>query len=84
MAYEQKDNSGSLFREAEKKSERSPDYTGKAMIDGKMKRIAGWIKQTSAGGNFLSLSITDPQPPKAEAPARSADKAAPDYDGIPF
>lgn len=80
MAYEQKDNSGSLFREAEKKSERSPDYTGKAMIDGKMKRIAGWIKQTKAGGNFLSLAISDPQPPREQAPATQQDTVG----DIPF
>jgi len=80
MAYEQKDNSGSLFREAEKKSERSPDYTGKAMIDGKMKRIAGWIKQTKSGGNFLSLAISDPQPKAAESPAKPANDAG----DIPF
>jgi len=81
MAYEQKDNSGSLFREAEKKSDRSPDYTGKAMIDGKMKRIAGWIKQTKSGGNFLSLAINDPQPPREQTPPAST---AVDHGDIPF
>lgn len=84
MAYEQKDNSGSLFREAEKKSDRSPDYTGKAMIDGKMKRIAGWIKQTKAGGNFLSLAISDPQPPRDQASPPSAPPVSTDHSDIPF
>ena len=35
MPYEMKDMSGSLFREQEKKSEKSPDYTGKVKIEGK-------------------------------------------------
>ena len=69
MAYEQKDNSGSLFRENEKKSDRSPDYTGKAMIDGKMKRIAGWI---------------NPQPAREEAPPQSVNKPVSDIGDIPF
>ena len=52
------------------------------MIDGKMKRIAGWIKQRQNGENFLSLAISDPKP--ATTPMdQPAKKAAPDSD-IPF
>ena len=83
MAYEMNDNSGSLFREAEKKNERSPDYTGKALIDGKVKRIAGWIKQTKAGGNFLSLAISDPRPASDQAPQASPPTPI-NTDDIPF
>lgn len=61
MAYEMKDNSGSLFREQDKKSEKSPDYTGKVKIDGKELRIAGWIKQSKSGDSYLSLAISEPR-----------------------
>jgi uncharacterized protein (DUF736 family) len=79
MAYEMKDNSGSLFRETEKKSEKSPDYTGKVKIGGKEQRIAGWIKQTKSGETYLSLSISDLN--------RNGDRnpvAKPANDDIPF
>lgn len=61
MAYEMKDMSGSLFREKEKKSEKSPDYTGKVKIEGKELRLAGWIKQTKAGDTYLSLALSEPR-----------------------
>jgi uncharacterized protein (DUF736 family) len=61
MAYEMNDNSGSLFRENEKKSEKSPDYSGKIKINGKELRLAGWIKQTKSGDTYLSLSVSEPR-----------------------
>lgn len=52
--------SGLLFPEREKKSDRSPDYTGKATIDGVEYRLAGW-KKTGQRGPFLSLKFSLPQ-----------------------
>src|SRR6266705_6903959 len=55
---EQRDNSGALFkRKGEKRSDRSPDYTGKATIGGVAYRISGWKKTTKAGETYLSLSL---------------------------
>lgn len=78
MAYEMKDNSGSLFREQDKKSEKSPDYTGKVKIDGKELRIAGWIKQSKSGDSYLSLAISEPRDG-----GNASRKPAADHD-IPF
>lgn len=74
MAYEQRDNSGSIFVNDRKEKDTHPDRTGTAMIDGVMYYVSGWLKQ-SAKGQFLSLAFKrkDDQPqtaPQRPAPRR--------------
>ena len=57
MAYEQRDNSGSLFKNDKKTSDRHPDYRGSGKVGGVEVWISGWIKKTRAGDTFMSLSI---------------------------
>jgi uncharacterized protein (DUF736 family) len=57
MAYEQRDNSGSLFKNDRKEKENQPDYTGTGMYGGQEIRISAWLKTSKAGKKFLSLSI---------------------------
>lgn len=78
---ESKDNSGAIFRNAEKKSERSPDYGGKAVIGGVEYRISGWIKQNPRG-NFLSLAFSEIDAAQAPAPRKPQPPAA--DDDLPF
>jgi hypothetical protein len=56
MAYEQRDNSGTIFKNDRKEKETHPDRTGTAMIDGVEYYISGWLK-SGARGQFLSLSF---------------------------
>lgn len=56
MAYEQRDNSGSVFVNDRKEKDTHPDRQGSAMIDGVEYWISGWLK-TSAKGPFLSLAF---------------------------
>lgn len=56
MAYEQRDNSGSIFLNERKEKDTHPDRTGTAMIDGVMYYVSGWLKQGSKG-QFLSLAF---------------------------
>lgn len=44
MAYEQKEGDIAIFKVREKRNERGPDWTGKALIDGKEKDVSLWIK----------------------------------------
>lgn len=83
---EQRDNSGALFRDKERRSERAPEFTGPAMIDGREYRIAAWVKE-GRGGKFFSLAFT----PKDERPAmdqgqmgRDGDPGPDLNDEIPF
>jgi uncharacterized protein (DUF736 family) len=60
MAFEQRPNSGALFKNDRKSGPKSPDYTGNCLIDGQVKRIAAWIKQGQQGA-FMSLAFSEPQ-----------------------
>lgn len=59
-------NKGVLFNEEVKKSERSPDWTGKLDVEGKEYRIAAWERTTKTGTPILSLAISEPQERQAD------------------
>lgn len=71
MAYEQRDNSGTLFKNERKvEGDNKPNMTGKAMIDGVMYFFDAWTKD-GAKGKFQSVSFKrmDTQVAAATAPA---------------
>ncbi len=58
MPYEQRDNSGSLFKNDKKAEPKHPDYKGDAMIDGQEMWLSAWLKDKKDGTKFMSLSFT--------------------------
>jgi hypothetical protein len=44
MAYQQKDGDIAVFFQREKKSDRSPDWKGTAIVDGKEMEVSFWKK----------------------------------------
>jgi len=68
-------NKGILFNEQAKKSERSPDWTGKLDVEGKEYRIAAWERTTKTGTPILSLAISEPQEQAIEEDKRVATDA---------
>tara|TARA_R100000808_G_C2143499_1_gene151281 strand:+ start:1502 stop:1759 length:258 start_codon:yes stop_codon:yes gene_type:complete len=56
-----KDNSGALFKNEHKKSDKHPDYTGVSVINGVEFRIASWINTTEQGKTYMSLAFTPPE-----------------------
>ena len=86
MAYEQRDMSGGLFRNAKKSEETHPNATGTAMIDGVMYYISSWTKTTKSGDKYQSLSFKrkDEAHKSGVSEAKKA-IAGPDFnDDIPF
>jgi len=57
MAFEQRDNSGSLFKNEKKEKDTHPDYTGNGMIDGREYWFSAWIKRDRNGKAFMSLAF---------------------------
>lgn len=57
MAYEKRDNSGSLFKNNRKQRDNDPTLTGSVMVDGKEYWINGWTKTKPDGDKWISLSI---------------------------
>ena len=56
MAFEPKDNSGTLFRNDRKEKDTHPDYNGTIMVDGREYYLNAWLKK-GAKGTFMSLSV---------------------------
>ena len=92
-----KDNSGALFKEKEKKSEKHPDYKGNCLVNGEVMYIAAWINTPKAGGDkYMSLSFSPPPDsakynketadatPKPEFAEPSATPVSQSSDDIPF
>ena len=82
---------GALFRNAEKKSERSPDYSGRITIDGREYQLAGWLTESKFGKTYLSLKARIPEPVQnsesfADVPAveKTEPQPADDQSEIPF
>lgn len=94
MAFEQKDNSGSLFVNDRKTQDNHPDRSGTIMVDGKLFWINGWLKRTAGGDPFLSLSVKPktgqhaapppPPPRRPPPPSRNGYADRDDPDGNPF
>lgn len=65
MAYEQRDNSGVLFKNDKKQKENQPAYRGEGKIGGIPMWISAWVKVGKSGGKFMSLAFTRKDAPKA-------------------
>lgn len=87
MAYELRENSGSLFKNKNKKKDTHPNATGDAMIGGVVYRISAWTKKDKNGDPWQSLSFEQKDDskldPKQEKRAVKQDTFD-DDDKVPF
>ena len=81
MAFEQRDNSGSLFVNDRKEQDNHPDRSGKAMIGGVMYYVSGWLKKTQSGQPWLSLAFKPVEKKAQEKPQQQTYTEAGD---VPF
>lgn len=57
MAYEQRDLSGSLFKNDKREKDTHPNLTGTVMIGGVEFWASAWTKERANGDKWLSLSF---------------------------
>jgi hypothetical protein len=83
MPYEQRDNSGSLFKNDKRETESHPNLKGSALIGGTEYWVSAWTKVPKTGDKWVSLSFT---PKEARAATRPATTPALDAwdDPVPF
>jgi hypothetical protein len=70
MAYEKRDNSGSLFKNDKRKTDKHANMAGSIMVNGVDYWINGWTKETKNGDKYISLSVT-PKEAKKETQGQS-------------
>lgn len=61
MAFDQKPNTGALFKNKDRKTEKHPLYTGTALIDGVEYWVSSWVNEIRsgdrAGEKYMSLNF---------------------------
>ena len=87
--YQQKDNSGVLFKNLDKTTETDPDYKGHAMIDGTDFHFNAWINTSKAGQKYMKASFSPKQQVHANGVQQVQQAMAPQIeplseDDIPF
>ena len=67
-------NTISIFKNEDKKSEKSPDYSGNLEVNGEKFRVALWIKQSKSGKAYLGGMVNVYDKPTATATPAPAKK----------
>lgn len=74
-------NSGALFKNRDKETDKHPDYTGKINVDGKELRLAAWLAESKSGQKFMRLKVSELSEKKQD---RAMEKIEALDDDIPF
>jgi hypothetical protein len=77
---DKKDNSGVLFRNDKKESEKHPDYKGNITVDGQDYWLSAWIKEGKSG-KFMGLAVS---PKEDYQPKQAPKKVSIDESDLPF
>ena len=66
-------NSGALFANDNRKTDKHPTHTGTINVDGKDYWLSAWVKESKAGRRFFSLSVKPKEDQRGDAPADISD-----------
>lgn len=71
-------NTGALFKNDNKQTDKHPDYNGSINVNGEEFWLSAWLKTSKAGKKFMSLSVSAKN---GQKPAKAAQD---DSDDVPF
>ena len=57
---ETKLNSGAIFKNSKKTTEKQPDYQGTVNVNGKEMQISLWLKESKNGNKYFSVAFQEP------------------------
>lgn len=80
MAEYDNTDTGALFKNEDKQTDKHPDYKGSINVGGQEFWLSAWLKTSKKGTKFMSLSVKA-KDDKAPAKSRQTDD---DPDSIPF
>ena len=84
MSEYDNNNTGALFKNDKKQSDRHPDYNGSCEVNGVEMWMSAWLKTSNGGKKYMSFSFN----PKEAQANKSQPSQAPAADGfdddIPF
>jgi hypothetical protein len=84
MAYEQKVNSGSLFKNERKEQDNHADYQGSLNVEGVEYWLNAYVKTSGAGKKYFSIGIKPKQRQTQERQTNHPSTIADMSDDIPF
>lgn len=56
----EKNNTGAIFKNVNKKADNHPDYVGKVNVNNKDMEIALWVRTSLKGLKYMSVCFTEP------------------------
>lgn len=63
MSNYDNNNTGVLFRQTDKESDKHPDFTGKCEVNNKEMQVAGWVNTSKDGlKKYVSLKFSEFKP----------------------
>lgn len=70
----EKEGFGSIFKNNQKKTDKSPDYTGHITLNGKEIRLSCWLATSKQGTKYFQVRASeDNKQPQTETKAKPAD-----------
>lgn len=66
-------NRGALFQSKDKKTDKHPDYTGKAEVNGEEMFLSAWKNTSKKGEVYLSISFAKPMSKDEAKSSESSD-----------
>lgn len=78
--FEQRDNSGTLFRNDRRQNDKQPEYSGDGVINGVPMWISAWVKE-GKNGKFFSMAF---KPKEERQPKREQYRSESSGDDVPF